>query len=345
MFKEGTLISTNRGVIPIEKIAFARKEGEKSECISNIMLKTYDGEWNKCLFQTYQKCKGIKIQLSSYFYIECSENQKILTTEGIKEAKNIRVNDCICMYTDTYIDKESFFIETEKINYIPLSGNDIYIPKKMNEELAIVCGILLSPSTEIRINDNDKMVVVCKDRVVNKIFIRSVRDLFQTKQKVVVQDDKYCRIFSPYVIDFLNNICGLNHKTQKIHQSLMQANRNIQISFLNGLIMAEEDNITGSRNFSYLYKIVSKSVSDQIEAMLCLYGYSPFIKQIKGKKTICIRKPVSDFFNDKLLDKMKKNKIQKTIDVINVSKSKYCDYFGIICEKNNYVIKNLVFGE
>ena len=37
MFKEGTLVATNRGVIPIEQFAFARKENEKSECKSDIM--------------------------------------------------------------------------------------------------------------------------------------------------------------------------------------------------------------------------------------------------------------------------------------------------------------------
>ena len=124
----------------------------------------------------------------------------------------------------------------------------------------------------------------------------------------------------------------------------MQANRNIQMSFLNSLIMAEEDNITGSKNFSYLYKITSQDVTNQIEAILCLYGYMPFIKYIKHKKTICIRKPVADFFTDRLLDKMKKNSRQSTTIVEEINNTKIDNYFGVICEKNEYVIKNLVFG-
>lgn len=344
MFKEGTLVATNRGVIPIEQFAFARKENEKSECKSDIMLKTYDGDWNRCVFQTYKKSKGIKIEVSSYFSIECSEDQQILTPQGLKYAKKIKTGDILCCYVDTYIDKNTYFTETEKISYIPKEGNDIYIPKKITEELSTICGILISPSTEIRINDENKLVVVCKDRIVNKIFLRSIRDLFQTKQRAVVQDDKYCRIFSPYIIDFLDNLCGLNHKKQKIPQSLMQANRNIQMSFLNGLIMSEEDNITGSKNFSYLYKMVSKDVSDQIEAILSLYGYMPFIKRIKSKKTICIRKPVSDFFSDRMLDKMKKSSRQTITTVEDIHATKIDNYFGIICEKNNYAIKNIVFG-
>ena len=116
------------------------------------------------------------------------------------------------------------------------------------------------------------------------------------------------------------------------------------MSFLNGLIMAEEENITGTKNFSYLYKIVSKNVSNQIESMLYLYGYSPFIKCIKGKDTICIRKPVADFFSDRLLDKMKKNSVQSTTIVEQIKKTKVDNYFGIMCEKENYAIKNIVFG-
>ena len=123
-------------------------------------------------------------------------------------------------------------------------------------------------------------MISCKDRITNKILIRYIRDIFQTKQKMVIQDDQYCRIFSPYIIDYLENLCGLDHKTQKVHSSLMQSNRGIQMSFLNGLIMAEEENITGSLNFSYLYRMDSKIVSDQIEDLLCLYGYRPFVKEI-----------------------------------------------------------------
>ena len=344
MFKEGTLVPTNRGVIPIEQFGFARKEGEKSECKSNIMLKTYEGDWNRCIFQTYKKSKGIKFKLSSKFYIECSEDQKILTPTGMKYADEIKQGEEICSYIDTYIDKSTYFTETEKIGYIQEQKSEIYIPKKMTEELATVCGILISPCTNIKVKDRDKLVVTCKDRITNKIFIRYIRDLFQTKQKVVVQDDNYCRVFSPEIVDYLENLCGLEHKTQKIHSSLLQANRSIQMSFLNGLIMAEEENITGTKNFSYLYKIISKNVSNQIESMLYLYGYSPFIKCIKGKDTICIRKPVADFFSDRLLDKMKKNSVQSTTIVEQIKKTKVDNYFGIMCEKENYAIKNIVFG-
>lgn len=345
MFIEGTLVPTNRGIIPIEEFGFARKKGEKSECKSNIMLKTYDGEWNRCIFQVHQRLKGIKIKIESNFSIICSEDQKILTVNGLKNAKEIKVGDEIFSYIDTYINKNTYFPETEKIGYVPKKGNDIYIPKRMTEELASICGILISPSTIIRINNDDKLVISCKDRITNKILIRYIRDIFQTKQKMVIQDDQYCRIFSPYIIDYLENLCGLDHKTQKVHSSLMQSNRGIQMSFLNGLIMAEEENITGSLNFSYLYRMDSKIVSDQIEALLCLYGYRPFVKAIKRQKTICIRKPVTDFFSDKLLDKMKKNQRQIIETVKSVQTKQTGNYYGIICEKENYVIKNLVFGE
>ena len=344
MFKVGTLVPTNRGVIPIEQFGFIRKENEKASCITDIMLKTYTGEWNRCVFQTYKKSKGIKIKVTSHFYIECSGDQHILTPQGFKYANKLKVGDEICTYVDTYVDKNTFFTETEKIGYIPQNGNDIYIPKRMSEELAFVCGVLICPSTEIRLNDKDKLVVVCKDRILNKIFIRYIRDLFQTKQKMVVQDDKYCRIFSPYVIDFLNNLCGFEHKKQQIPQSLIQANRSIQISFFNSLIMSEEENIMGSKNFSYLYKIISNDVSSQIESLLYLYGYTPFIKFIKNKKTICIRKPVDEFFSDKTLDKMKKEARQSTTKIEEITSTKIDDYFGIICEKNEYAIKNIVFG-
>ena len=81
---------------------------------------------------------------------------------------------------ETLDDMADYFTETEKIGYIPKEGNDIYIPKKMTESLAFVCGVLTCPSTEIRLNAEDKLVVVCKDRIISKIFIRFIRDLFQT---------------------------------------------------------------------------------------------------------------------------------------------------------------------
>ena len=225
MFKEGTLVPTNRGVIPIEQFGFARKENEKSECKSNIMLKTYDGDWNRCIFQTYKKTKGVKFKLSSKFYIECSEDQKILTPTGLKCADEIKQGEEICSYVDTYIDKSTYFTETEKIGYIQKQRNDIYIPKKMTEELATVCGILISPCTNIRIRDKDKLVVTCKDRITNKIFIRYIRDLFQTKQKVVVQDDDYCRIFSVDIIDYLEPGDVLVRNNTKVLPARFSPNR------------------------------------------------------------------------------------------------------------------------
>ena len=345
MFKIGTLVPTNRGVIPIEQFGFTRKENERTNCINNIMLKTYDGEWNKCIFHTYKRSKGIKIKLSSRFLLECTGDQKILTPEGLKRADELKTKDEICTYTDVYVGKSTYFTETEKIGYIPKEGNDIYIPKKMTESLAFVCGVLTCPSTEIRLNDEDKLVVVCKDRIISKIFIRFIRDLFQTKQKMIVQDDQYCRIFSPYVIDFLNNLCGFEHEKQCLPESLVQANRDIHISFFNSIIMSEEANASGSKNFTYLYKVASPEIASQIESMLYLYGYNPFLKNVSGKKTICIRKPVADFFSDKMLDKMKKEARQSTVTIENISATRSDDYFGVICEKNEYTIRNVVFGE
>ena len=344
MFKEGTLVSTSRGVIPIEQFGFARKENEASDCKPNVLLKTYEGEWNRCVYQTYKKTSGIKLDLESGFSISCSPEQKILTPKGLKKVKKLKVGEEVCCYSDVYMDKQTYFTDTEKIGYIPMSGNDVYIPKKMTEDLAMVCGILVNPSTTIRLNDEDKLVVVCKDMIVNKIFLRYIRDLFQTKQKMVVQDDQYCRIFSPYIIDFLERLCGLNHKKQKIHQSLLQSNRSIQIAFLNSLTMSQEENITGSLNITYLYTIASHDVSDQIESMLYLYSYMPVVKMIKGKKTICVRKPLAEPFSDRLLDRKKRDSRQSITTVKEISKAKIGDYFGIICEKNDYAIKNLVFG-
>ena len=70
----------------------------------------------------------------------------------------------------------------------------------------------------------------------------------------------------------------------------------------------------------------------------------PFIKRIKSKKTICIRKPVSDFFSDRMLDKMKKSSRQTITTIEDIHATKIDNYFGIMCEKNNYAVKNIVFG-
>ena len=41
---------------------------------------------------------------------------------------------------------------------------------------------------------------------------------------------------------------------------------------------------------------------------------------------------------------MKKNSVQSTTIVEQIKKTKVDNYFGIICEKENYAIKNIVFG-
>ena len=127
MFKIGTLIPTNRGVVPIEQFGFARQENEESECKANLMLKTYEGDWNRCIYQTYKKSKGIKVKLTSKFSIECSIDQIVLTPKGFKSLKKMKIGDEICCYIDTYIDKSSYFTETERIGYIPKQNNDIYL--------------------------------------------------------------------------------------------------------------------------------------------------------------------------------------------------------------------------
>ena len=75
-------------------------------------------------------------------------------------------------------------LKLKKINYIPQEENcDVYIPKKMNDELASVCGVLICPSTEIRLNDKDKLVIVCKDRILSKIFYKIYKGYFSNKTK------------------------------------------------------------------------------------------------------------------------------------------------------------------
>ena len=79
--------------------------------------------------------------------------------------------------------------------------------------------------------------------------------------------------------------------------------------------------------------------------MLYLYGYTPFIKKIIKNDTICIRKPANEFFSDKMLDKMKKESRQSITTIEEIKRTKISDFFGVICEKNEYAIKNIIFGE
>ncbi len=301
-----TLISTDKGIIPIKEIS------NKKEAKINIKILSYNGKKNKASkFFNSGKHKTIKILTKSGYSLEGSYNHPILTWkigENFKPIISWKVLEELKKDDVVIINRNHNLFSKQSLNlikYYPKTGfkNEIKLPSKMNDDLAFLLGALVSEGSfhnkQILFNNKD---MVFYEKV--KSIILSQFKGIQLYERKIKGKCKELSIYEQKIVKFLNNI---DFKTSKSHEkyipfSILQSTKTNIKHFLTGLfegdgsIIVVKDKRHNGKSMQLTYDSKSKYLIEQLKILLSNFG---IISQhpYTDKRNNCLKLYISGYNN------------------------------------------------
>lgn len=315
---KGTLVYTNQGLVPIERIV-----DTKGNIIFNGKVLTKEGHLIKPTHGVYNEIKAIKITTKKGYTLICGyDNHRLYTyKKGIFDwyyAKYLKPGDPLPLafgidtdnsttgkdlaYTLGALSGDGHVVlnKSHTSIHINISGQDYEVAYKVKEVLDSIC------KSPCEIKSHPKF---------NGFLIRkSDTNLFKLLSK------KY-----PELI-------GLSYE-KKVPETILKSNLEDQAYYIAGLFDTDGSNVTGRREFSF--STVCKENARRIQVMLLRLGIPSTLKpkktSCKGKKGITYRITIRSEYYDKFLEKIPLQVKRKTLS-------------GDLVKRNNYSLK-LPFGE
>lgn len=315
---KGTLVYTNQGLVPIERIV-----DTKGNIIFNGKVLTKEGHLIKPTHGVYNEIKAIKITTKKGYTLICGyDNHRLYTYKnGIFDwyyVKYLKPGDPLPLafgidtdnsttgkdlaYTLGALSGDGHIVlnKSHTSIHITISGQDYEVAYKVKEVLDSICK---SPCE------------ICSHPKFNGFHIsKSDTNLFK------LLSEKY-----PELI-------GLSYE-KKVPETILKSNLEDQAYYIAGLFDTDGSNVNGRREFSF--STVYKENARRIQVMLLRLGIPSTLKpkktSCKGKKGITYRITIRSEYYDKFLEKIPLQVKRKTLS-------------GDLVKRNNYSLK-LPFGE
>jgi ribonucleotide reductase alpha subunit len=272
---KGTKILTNKGIINIEDLGVARGD-DKFDRSLDVKVKDMNGDWKQV---TKHYSGGIKptkiIRFNNGNIIEFANTHKLLTNDGWTPVDNLNVNDYVYCRSSKY--------ETNNEGHLPIStdfedntnSNLIFLPIKMDSDLALFLGMIASDGHLVEITGN--VGITTADDEVEKVFSELCKKIFKVKMVNVQYDKRTKNTRSVYITSrklcryIVNLLDGHNCISKKVPSQIINGSELEKISFINGLTL--DGYIAGNKLM--VYQGYSKHLVDSVFQMCCELGLKP----------------------------------------------------------------------
>jgi len=286
-----TLIETDRGLLPIQKIV---------EQQANI--KVWNGK-KYILPQFYIRTPIVDVHevITKYgIKIQFSDIHMIMTKNGWKDINELKVGDKIDLYaSQKFADSYVVSPEYSKFN---IKKNDFFIPERINEDIGKMLGYLVSEGLA---NHKVVMSVNFTDKALFDDFIQTYLNCFGVQPKVYTRDayvDKrgwnckeswYANLYRIGVRNYLYEI-GLGYDKARfkyIPWCIFQSPKSVIKAFLSALFDGDgtaciysDKRRQASRLFYVVYYSASEQLCREIQQLLLKFGIQSSLSQRAGDK-------------------------------------------------------------
>lgn len=278
---KGTLIQTNKGIIPIEYLGGAKGEDNFGEPIKGLQVKDIDGNWQKVLSHYSGGRKLVKkITFNNGNILICSINHKLFTDDGWVKAKDLKEGVYIYNRSSDFTEfrKGGLFINN---NYVSRNNaNFINLPNKMSEDLALFLGMIVSDG--FTVESSGCVGITTNNNIVEEKFKYLSKKIFNVDIKK--SEDKRTKntrniyIISRKLVRYIENLVGKGCLNKNIPEQIIIGSKKEQINFINGVTL---DGYI-ARNTLVLYDGYSHKLVTQLFSICCNLGLKPYL----GKKYV-----------------------------------------------------------
>ena len=319
---EGQLMLTNKGIIPIERCGYAKKQESFDRPIKNLHVIDKNGELQ--LVKSHYnggKKHCIAVRLNDGSVIKgAAETHKVMTIDGWKTLKNISVNDFVI------VKHNMNPIHTKgnlKINYettFRTDANILNFPKVMTPELAKWLGMLAADGYIC--TKRGRTSLIEKDEKVATVFDKLTQKLFHLENKVIVDQRNNVRthfLTSRELSRYVISLIGKTSRDKHVPEQILMGSKEEKISFIEGLTL---DGYYKNNYGLCIYDGRSERLAYEVTMLLRSFGLN---RIYQGKKKDKLGTSYSVFVS---------NELQKLIHPIEKHKDKE------IVWKKYYVLVN-----
>lgn len=358
-----TLVSTDKGIMPIERIA----EGEEVEI--NVQVINYQGKKVRASkFFDSGKHNIIRLATTQGYEIKGSYNHPVLcwglndfgfptlqwkVLKDITSSDYVIINRNFSLFSNKGFDLTTFYPQNSRYKSIGL-------PKEMNKDLAFLLGVLVSEGSfsrgQIAFNNKD---LAFYDRI--KSIIESQFSGIKLYERRIKGECWELSIYHQQVVKFLENIGLTNVKSGKkeIPFTVLLSSKEIIQQFLvalfegDGSVVFHTDKRHGGKSIELLYNSKSDTLIRQLKTLLLSFGIvttSPFTDKRNG----CYKLIISGFENIKTFKENigffspRKQSILSKISEVNSGRMSKIDYIPFLSDylranyKGEFLQKNNV---
>lgn len=277
---KGTLIQTNKGVFPIEKLGAAQGEDVFGEALSDLMVRDQNGDWKKVLNHYSGGIKPTKkVYLDNGQVLEGTHVHRIMTRSGWKKLSDLAQGDLIkCRFADYSLGdrKGSLLIQFE--HELNTSAKDIKFPTAMSESLALWLGMLAADGSSTE--SSGAVVLTCANDEVEKLFSSLTYKLFGQLTSVEydrrTDTTRACKLTSRNLVRFVQSLIGKGCRDKHIPEQILNGSVAEQKAFLRGLTLDGYVAKRSHRNELVIYEGYSEILCDQALSLCYLLGMAPY---------------------------------------------------------------------
>lgn len=275
---EGTLITTNKGIVPIEKISINEKEDSFMIPNNNYKILDENGDYKKITnhyYGGYKDCFDIKF--NNGFNIKAAYTHKFKTENGWKSVMELEKDDIIYFRTNKTENNNELINFTEIPNF--KNSTKMKYPIILDKNYAKFIGMFLADG----FTNNNSIGIVEKNEKVSNEIDKLIEVLFNIKPKISVDKRTGVRthlINSRPLSRYFKKLFGTNALTKKMPNEILLSNNDIKKEFLSGLTLdgylKEDKNLV-------MYEGYSKDISLKTSYILSSLGYNYYLSEKKVK--------------------------------------------------------------
>ena len=291
---KGTLISTNQGIMPIEKLGDAKGSDVFGKSLNDLCVIDDNGDIKKVISHYSGGIKStLKIRLNDGKTYEMTHNHKIMTLDGWCKASDLKVGDIVMgrcggfvenlggQVIDVDMDSDGFKMRT--------NANCVNIPKNMSADLAKILGMIVADGhTEVK---TGLVGLYEKNENVGKVYDDLCYKLFGVMPKVFVDKRNGVvghTITSRILVRWVQQLIGMKSGDKHIPCQIMQGSIEEQIAFMEGVTLdgylIERGETEIKHYYLMLYMGKSKILADQLFSIANNLNLRPYYctKKVDG---------------------------------------------------------------
>jgi ribonucleoside-diphosphate reductase alpha chain len=281
----GTLIPTDKGIIPIEQMGRAR-EGEFGELNDTYHVVAHDGERRRVTgFYNNGRAATIRIRTNNGSTLEASETHHVLTINGWMSMAELQVGDLIVGRFEELSGRGGEAIETSSYPFRN-TATPVTLPTAMSPDLALFLGMLAADGHAVESTGNVGLSEKDESGDVGRTFDALALQLFGQQPRVIV--DKRTGVRTRYLTSralsrYISGLIGEGAANKRVPAQVLRGAFAEKVAFLNGVSLDGHVASDTHRHALVVYGGISRQLADGVEAMCRSLGVPSCYRYMEGR--------------------------------------------------------------